>query len=90
MVDDIKRADPTGDIDVSGFASAPPKSLPLAGRFEPNPAASGGQAAVIYDKLRDELAVAKQRLSDQEEVLATARYHLDLRAALARRRAVGE
>jgi hypothetical protein len=26
-------------------------------------AASGGQAAVIYDKLRDELAVAKRRLS---------------------------
>jgi hypothetical protein len=40
MVDDIKRSDPTGDIDVSGFASAPPKSLPPAGRFEPNPAAT--------------------------------------------------
>ena len=26
-------------------------------------AASGGEAAVIYDKLRDELVVAKQRLS---------------------------
>jgi hypothetical protein len=28
--------------------------------------ASGGEAAVIYDKLRDELVAAKQRLSDQE------------------------
>ena len=42
-------------------------------------AASGGQAAVIYDKLRDELAVAKQRLSDQEKRFPTAR--LDLPAA---------
>ena len=29
-------------------------------------AASGGEAAVIYDKLRDELVVAKQRLSAME------------------------
>jgi hypothetical protein len=29
-------------------------------------AASGGEAAVIYDKLRDELLVAKQRLSAME------------------------
>jgi hypothetical protein len=36
-------------------------------------AASGGQAAVIYDKLRNELAVAKQRLSDQEEMLRAAK-----------------
>jgi hypothetical protein len=36
-------------------------------------AASGGEAAVIYDKLRDELVVAKQRLSDQEKVLAPSR-----------------
>jgi hypothetical protein len=36
-------------------------------------AASGGQAAVIYDKLRDELAVAKQRLPDQEEMLRAAK-----------------
>jgi hypothetical protein len=36
-------------------------------------AASGGQAAVIYDNLRDELVVAKQRLSDQEKVLAPPR-----------------
>ena len=36
-------------------------------------AASGGEAAVIYDKLRDELAVAKQRLSDQEEMLRAAK-----------------
>jgi hypothetical protein len=36
-------------------------------------AASGGQAAVIYDNLRDELAVAKQRLSDQEEMLRAAK-----------------
>jgi hypothetical protein len=35
-------------------------------------AASRGEAAVIYDKLRDELAVAKQRLSDQEEMLIPA------------------
>ena len=41
-------------------------------------AASGGEAAVIYDKLREELVVAKQRLSDQEKELATVR--LDLRA----------
>jgi SEC-C motif len=34
-------------------------------------AASGGEAAVIYKKLRDELVVAKQRLSDREKVLAT-------------------
>jgi hypothetical protein len=32
MVDDIKRADPTGDIDVSGFASVPRKSFPSATR----------------------------------------------------------
>jgi hypothetical protein len=43
-------------------------------------AASGGEAAVIYDKLREELVVAKQRLSDQEKWLATAR--LDLRTAM--------
>jgi hypothetical protein len=36
-------------------------------------AASGGQAAVIYDNLRDELAVTKQRLSDQEEMLQAAK-----------------
>ena len=36
-------------------------------------AASGGEAAVIYDKLRDEFAVAKQRLSDQEEMLRAAK-----------------
>ena len=36
-------------------------------------AASGGQAAVSYDKLRDEFAVAKQRLSDQEEMLRAAK-----------------
>ena len=36
-------------------------------------AASGAQAAVIYDKLRDEFAVAKQRLSDQEEMLRAAK-----------------
>ena len=41
-------------------------------------AASGGEAAVIYDKLRDELVLARQRFSDQEKELATAR--LDLRA----------
>ena len=29
-------------------------------------AASGGEAAVIYDKLRDELVAAKQRLSAME------------------------
>jgi len=38
-----------------------------------------GEAAVIYDNLRNELVVAKQRLSDQEKGLATAR--LDLPAA---------
>ena len=43
-------------------------------------AASGGEAAVIYDKLRDELVLARQRFSDQEKELATAR--LDLRAAM--------
>jgi hypothetical protein len=32
-------------------------------------AASGGEAAVIFDKLRDELVVAKQRLFDQEKAL---------------------
>jgi hypothetical protein len=36
-------------------------------------AASGGQAAVTYDKLRDEFVAAKQRLSDQEKVLAPPR-----------------
>ena len=36
-------------------------------------AASGGEAAVSYDKLRDELVVAKQRLSDQEKVLRAAK-----------------
>jgi hypothetical protein len=36
-------------------------------------AASGGEAAVIYDKLRDELVVAKQRLSDHEKVLRAAK-----------------
>jgi hypothetical protein len=41
--------------------------------------ASEGEAAVIYDNLRNELVVAKQRLSDQEKGLATAR--LDLPAA---------
>jgi hypothetical protein len=41
-------------------------------------AASGGEAAIIYDKLRDELVLARQHLSDQEKWLATAR--LDLRA----------
>ena len=41
-------------------------------------AASGGEAAAIYDKLRDELVLARQHLSDQEKWLATAR--LDLRA----------
>ena len=41
-------------------------------------AAFGGEAAVIYDKLRDELVLARQRLSDQDKELATAR--LDLRA----------
>jgi hypothetical protein len=40
-------------------------------------AASGGEATVIYDKLRDELVLARQRLSDQGKGLATAR--LDLR-----------
>jgi hypothetical protein len=33
-------------------------------------AASEGEATVVYDKLRDELVVAKQRLSDQEKVFA--------------------
>jgi hypothetical protein len=42
-------------------------------------AVSAREAAVVYDKLRDELVVAKQRLSDQEKGLATAR--LDLPAA---------
>jgi hypothetical protein len=32
MVDDIKRADPTGDIDVSGFVTVPRKPLPPEGR----------------------------------------------------------
>jgi len=41
-------------------------------------AASGGEAAVIYDQLRDELVLARQRFSDQEKELATA--CLDLRA----------
>jgi hypothetical protein len=36
-------------------------------------AASRGEAAVIYDKLRDELVVAKQHLSDQEKMLAPIR-----------------
>jgi hypothetical protein len=35
--------------------------------------ASGGQAAVIYDTLRDELAATKRRLSDQEEMLRAAK-----------------
>ena len=35
--------------------------------------ASRGQAAVIYENLRDELVVAKQRLSDQEEMLQAAK-----------------
>jgi hypothetical protein len=43
-------------------------------------AASGGEAAVIYDKLRDELVLARQRFSDQEEQLASTR--LDLRTAV--------
>jgi hypothetical protein len=43
-------------------------------------AASGGEAAVIYDKLRDELVLARQRFSDQEKQLATTR--LDLRTAV--------
>jgi hypothetical protein len=42
-------------------------------------AASGGEAAVVYDRLRDELVFARQRFSDQEKGLATAR--LDLRTA---------
>ena len=42
-------------------------------------AASGGEAAVTYDKLRDELVLARQRFSDQEKQLATTR--LDLRTA---------
>jgi len=33
-------------------------------------AASGGEAAVTYDKLRDELVLARQRFSDQEKELA--------------------
>jgi hypothetical protein len=37
-------------------------------------AAFGGEAAVIYDKLRDELVLARQRLSDQEKGLATRLY----------------
>jgi hypothetical protein len=41
-------------------------------------AVSGGEAAVIYDNLREELVLARQRFSDQEKELATAR--LDLRA----------
>ena len=41
-------------------------------------AASGGEAAVIYDQFRDALVLARKRLSDQEKELATAR--LDLRA----------
>jgi hypothetical protein len=50
-------------------------------RIQPDAyAASGGEAAVIYDKLRDELVLARQRLSDQEKEFATAR--LDLRAAM--------
>jgi hypothetical protein len=44
-------------------------------------AASGGEAAVIYDKLRDELVLARQRLSDQEKGLITARL-VELRAAM--------
>ena len=43
-------------------------------------AASGGEAAVTYDKLRDELVLARQRFSDQEKQLATTR--LDLRTAV--------
>jgi hypothetical protein len=35
--------------------------------------ASGGETAAIYDKLRDELVLARQRFSDQEKELATAR-----------------
>ena len=46
--------------------------------------ASGGEAAVIYDKLRDELVLARQCLSDQEKELATAR--LDLRAEVSQGR----
>jgi hypothetical protein len=38
-------------------------------------AASGEKAAVIYDKSRDELVVAKQRLSDQEKELAARISH---------------
>jgi hypothetical protein len=48
-------------------------------------AASEGEAAVIYDKLRDELVLARRRFSDQGKQLATAR--LDLRAAHRRTRA---
>jgi len=36
-------------------------------------AAFGGEAAVIYDKLRDELVLARQRLSDQEKGLRAAK-----------------
>ena len=36
-------------------------------------AASGGEATVIYDKLRDELVLARQRLSDQEKGLRAAK-----------------
>ena len=43
-------------------------------------AATGGEAAVTYDKLRDELVLARQRFSDQEKQLATTR--LDLRTAV--------
>src|SRR5215471_12406125 len=42
-------------------------------------AASGGEAAVTYDKLRDELVLASQRLPDQKKQLSTAR---DLRTAV--------
>ena len=41
-------------------------------------AASGGEATVIYDKLRDELVLARQRLSDQGKGLATARLDLEV------------
>ena len=36
-------------------------------------AASGGEAAVTYDKLGDELVLARQRLSDQEKGLRAAK-----------------
>ena len=39
-------------------------------------AASRGEAAVIYDKLRDELVVAKQRLSAMEVPQGAARRDL--------------